>query len=153
MEWRIGGHGRPDLRSLLIEAAHSILRSSKTDLAKWGKKLLARKGQIKLVIAAIARKLTVAVWYLLIGRWTPLEEIDERLEIKMTKMIGQVGPKGLEKLGKTRQSFRQEIEQRFKTGRVYVLDPNPRMLSQIRSEVPRAECHRRSSATLNRKKQ
>ena len=72
----IGGHGRKDLRCLLIEGAQAILRCSKTPLAQWGKKLLARKGQINLVVAAIARKLTVAVWYLLMGRWTPLEEID-----------------------------------------------------------------------------
>ena len=29
----IGGHGRKDLRCLLIEAAHAILRCSKTTLA------------------------------------------------------------------------------------------------------------------------
>jgi hypothetical protein len=38
--------------------------------------LLRRKSEVKLVIAAIARKLAVAVWYLMTGRWTPLEEID-----------------------------------------------------------------------------
>jgi len=83
-EWSggIGGHGRKDLRSLLMEGAQAILRCSKTPLAQWGKKLLARKGQINLVVAAMARKLTVAVWYLMMGRWTPLEEIDARLEIK-----------------------------------------------------------------------
>src|SRR5437867_9235107 len=53
----IGGHGRKDLRCLLIEGAQSILRCSRTPLAQWGKKLLARKGQINLVVAAIARKL------------------------------------------------------------------------------------------------
>lgn len=120
----IGGHGRSDLRTLLIEAAHSILRCSKTDLAKWGKKLLGRKGEINLVVAAVARKLTVAVWYLMMGRWTPIEEIDERLEIKVTKMIGQVGPKGLAKLGKDRKDFREEIHRSLKAGRAYVLDTN-----------------------------
>src|ERR1039457_3399445 len=39
----IAGHGRKDLRGLLIESAQAILRSSHP-LAKWGKKLLARKG-------------------------------------------------------------------------------------------------------------
>jgi transposase len=125
-EWSggIGGHGRKDLRALLIEAAHSILRSSKTDLARWAKKLLARKGEINLVVAALARKLTVAVWYLLMGRWTALEEIEERLEVKLTKIIGQVGAKGLKALGQERQAYRQEIHERLKTARVYILDPN-----------------------------
>ncbi len=120
----IGGHGNKNLRCLLIEGAQAILRCSKTPLAQWGKKLLARKGQINLVVAAMARKLTVAVWYLMMGQWTPLEEIDERLVIKVGKMIGSVGQQGLQRLGKTRKVYREEIYQSLKTGRVYVLDPN-----------------------------
>lgn len=125
----IGGHGRKDVRGLLIEAAHSILRSH-TDLAKWGKKLLARKGEINLVVAAIARKLTVAVWYLMMGRWTPVEEIDQRLELKINKIIGRVGTKGLQALGKERKAYRQEIHQTLKAGRTYVLDPSKRFESK-----------------------
>ena len=121
--WRggIGGHGRKDLRCLLVEAAQAILRS-KTPLAQWGKRLLARKGSINLVVAAIARKLAVAVWYLLMGRWTPMEDIDTRLSIKLSKIISQVGSKGLQTLGKTRKDLRQEINQSLKKGRTYVLD-------------------------------
>jgi len=124
-QWRggIGGHGRKDLRGLLIEAAHSILRS-KDPLAQWGKKLLRRKGQVKLVVAAIARKLAVALWYLMMGRWTALEEIDERLEIKVAKILTSVGARGLKQLGKTRKAFKQEIYGSLKAGRVYLLGPD-----------------------------
>jgi hypothetical protein len=126
----IGGHGRKDLRCLLIEAAQAILRCSETALAKWGKKLLARKGSLNLVVAAMARKLAVAVWYLMMGRWTPLEEIDERLTIKVTKMIGQVGHVGLHKLGKTRKALRDEVYTSLKAGRAYVLDPDKKWTSR-----------------------
>lgn len=126
----IGGHGRKDLRCLLIEAAHSILRCARTDLAKWGKKLLARKGEINLVVAAIARKLTVAVWYLMMGHWTPVEEIDDRLAIKVSKIIGQVGTDQLQKLNKDRRAFREEIYQSLKAGRVYVLDPHNKFVAR-----------------------
>src|SRR5881628_1446612 len=123
-EWSggIGGHGRRDLRSLLIESAQAILRSEHSS-AKWGKKLLAKKGSIKLAVAAIARKLVVAVWYLMMGRWTPLEEIDVRLVRKVSKMITNVGPEGLRHLGKTRKDLRQETYESLKAGRVYGLDP------------------------------
>jgi len=127
----IGGHGRKDVRCLLIEAAQSILRCAQTPLAQWGRRLLGRKGSVNLAVAAIARKLTVGVWYLLMGRWTPLEEIDERLNIKIGKILGQVGATGIQKLGKTRKTFRQEIYQRLQTGKVYVLDPT-------KTYVPRA---------------
>ena len=122
----IGGHGRKDLRCLLIEGAQAILRCAKTPLAQWGRKLLARKGQKNLVVAAMARKLAVALWYLLMGRWTPLEEIDLSVEIKLGKIISQVAPaKELAaKVGQSRSAYYQQIVQRLKTGRVYTLDPN-----------------------------
>jgi len=120
----IGGHGNKYLRCLLVEGAQAILRCAKTPLAKWGKKLLGRKGNKNLAVAAMARKLTVAVWYLMMGRWTPLEEIDERLVIKVGKMIGSVGQETLKKLGQCPRAYRQEIYQRLTTGRVYVLDPD-----------------------------
>jgi hypothetical protein len=125
-EWSggIGGHGHKDLRCLLVEGAQAILRCSKSPLAQWGRKLLARKGALNLVVCAMARKLAVAVWYLMMGRWTTLEEIDAGLDLKIGKIISQVGTAGLKQLGKTRKVFREEIFQTLKTGKVYVLDPN-----------------------------
>jgi len=119
----IAGHGRKDLRGLLIESAQAILRSGHP-LAKWGKKLLARKGSVNLAAGAVARKLAVAIWYLLMGRWTPLEEIDGRLALKVGKIITRVGPAGLKQLGKTRLALRTETNRMLTAGRVYVLDPN-----------------------------
>jgi transposase len=131
-EWSggIGGHGHKLLRTLLIEGAQAILRCGNSPLARWGRKLLAAKGSVNLAVAAIARKLTVAVWYLMMGRWTALEEIDQRLLRKVSKMIGSVGQQGLQSLGKTRKTYRQEIYQRLKTGRQYVLDPNKKLVPQ-----------------------
>jgi len=119
----IRGHGRKDLRGLLIESAQAIMRS-RHPLARWGKKLLRRKGALNLAVGAVARKLAVAVWYLLMGRWTPLEEIDDRLALKVGKIITGVGVKGLKQLGKTRKVFRAEIYASLKAGRVYQLDPD-----------------------------
>ena len=138
----IGGHGRADLRSLLVEGAQAILRTSQSPLAKWGRKLLGRKGEIKLVVAAVARKLTVAIWYLLMGRWTPLEQIDERLAMKVSKMITAVGTEKLDQLGRKRTAYREETYQLLKTGRVYVLDPDkkfvPRSMGQPVQAAPPA---------------
>jgi transposase len=121
----IAGHGRKDLRGLLIEAAQAILRS-KHPLAKWGYRLLRRKGSINLVAGAVARKLTVAIWYLMMGRWTPLEDIVERLALKVGKIITHVGTKGLQQLCKTRKALRGQIYDSLKAGKVYRLDPNKR---------------------------
>ncbi len=119
----IGGHGNKCLRCLLIEAAQAILRS-RTPLAKWGKKLLARTGKINLVVAAMARKLTVAVWYLMKGQWTKLEEVDARLAVKVSKIISSVGQPALKRMCQTRKAYREQIYEKLKTGRSYVLDLN-----------------------------
>ncbi len=132
----IGGHGRKDLRCLLMEAAHAILRCSQTPLARWGKKLLRRKGAIHLAVAAMARRLAVAAWYLMMGRWTTVEEIDRALSLKVGKIISQVGTDGLKNLGKTRKSFRQEICQSLKSGRDYVLDPNKKFVPKTSEQQP-----------------
>jgi len=129
----VGGHGHKDLRGLLVEAAQAILRS-KTALAQWGKKLLARKGSLNLAVCAIARKLAVAVWYLMMGQWTALEEIDARLRLKVGKMISQVGAAGLKKLSKTRKTFREEIFRSLKTGKEYVLDPDKKFTPKTATE-------------------
>jgi transposase len=123
--WRggIGGHGRKDLRALLIEAAQSILRSGHP-LAQWGKKLLARKGSRNLAAAAVARKFTVAIWYLMMGRWSALEEADALLRGKVGKILTQVGVPTLKKLGKKRTEWRRDVLERLTHGRTYILDPN-----------------------------
>ena len=76
-----GRHRRPRVRGLLIQGAQAILRTAQTPLAQWGKRLLARTGQINLVVAAIARKLAVTIWYLMMGQWPPLTEIDAVLGV------------------------------------------------------------------------
>src|SRR5213075_3480190 len=93
-------------------------------------------GSLNLAVAAVARKLTVAIWYLMMGRWTPLEEIDERLEVKIGKIISQVGAPALKKLGKTRKDLRNEIEQSLLKARVYTLDPDKKIQPEAKPAKP-----------------
>jgi transposase len=135
----VGGHGNKYLRGLLTEAAQAILRSPKSPLAQWGKKLLGRKGSKNLAVAAMARKLTVAIWYLLAGRWTSLEEIDRPLSLKVGKMLEGVGPATLKRLGLERKAYRQQIYQQLKVGRTYVLDPDKKFGSVGTTKITLAQ--------------
>lgn len=137
----IGGHGRKDLRSLLLESAQSILRGD-SPLAKWGKKLMASKGSVNLAAAAVARRLVVSLWYLMNGKWDALEEIDKPQAIKIGKIISKVGEKGLKTLGKDRKSLRQEMNHRLLKGRVYELKPYPSSAPKVEAR-PRPEPSRR----------
>jgi len=152
-QWRggIGGHGRGDLRALLIQAAHSVIRSRKHPLNRWAFKLLQRKGHANLVAAAVARRLVVAVWYLMNGRWTALEELDGPLRVKVGKIITSVGKSALKSQGKTRKDLREQITQSLTQGRGYLLDRMPRMFDRsfqaiseqdqaLRAQITSAHC-------------
>jgi hypothetical protein len=52
----------------------------------------------KVAAVAIARKLTVACWYLLQGRFSSLEEIDQTLQTKIHKLATAVGRQGIKAL-------------------------------------------------------
>lgn len=117
-------HGRGDLRVLFLQAAHCILRLPDHPLALWGRRLFHRKSVLNLAAVAVARKLLVAVWYLMQGRFTPLAEVDEALQRKISKMITALGPDGLEATGQDRAAHKKTIAQRLQQPRIYVLDPH-----------------------------
>jgi transposase len=127
-EWSGGvrGHGRKDLRSLLIQGAQAVMRG-KTPMGKWGQRLFRRKKVYNLAVVAVARKMAVAIWYLLNGQWSEVTQLEKSLEGKITKLLTHVGVSGREALNKTCRELRQEVRERFKTGRTYRLDPNKKM--------------------------
>lgn len=127
-QWSGGvkGHGRRDVRSLLIQSAHAVLRT-KSSLGKWGRRLARRKAHLNVAVVAVARKIVVSVYYLLKGQWAALEEIEASLKLKVGKVLSHVNEAGYKALQKTREQLRQEVLDRLKTGRVYYLDPNKKM--------------------------
>lgn len=132
----IGGHGHRVLRSLLVEGAQAILRCSQQPLAHWGKQLLARKSAVNLVVCAMARKLTVAIWYLMAGRWTTVEEIDAALSLKIGRILSLSRPPGQPPSRQTQTRQRQQAFQALKEGKTYLLNQSEwrlRPLSAARS--------------------
>ena len=96
----IGRRGRGDLRHLLIQGAHAILRMGKaTALGQWGWKLFARKGSRNVAVAAVARKLAVQAWHLLRGNPPTLLDADKSLTLKLHKLAVILGGALREKLG------------------------------------------------------
>ena len=88
----VGKRGRGDMRRLLVQGAHAVLRSGKnTPLGKWGWKLFARKGQRNIAVAAVARKLLVQVWHLLTGNPPELLETEKSLRSKLLKLASMIG--------------------------------------------------------------
>ena len=141
----VGGRGRRDLRALLIESAHSVLRSS-SPLGAWGRRLLARKGCSNLAVAAVARKLTVAIWYLMKGKWDKVQNIDRSLLIKISKMLSKIGHEGFKEMGQTRRAVRNQVLELFKTGRTDYREPSP----QVKAQQPKEKKPKDSSIRRSR---
>jgi transposase len=88
----VGRRGRGDIRSLLIQGAHALMRLGKaTPLGAWGWKLFARKGNRNTAVAAVARKLLVQVWHLLSGNPPTMLEPDKSLRLKLHKLVVFLG--------------------------------------------------------------
>jgi transposase len=92
--------GRKDLRALLVQAAHSILRMApaSNQLATWGRALTYRKGR-NIAAIAVARKLTVYIWYLLRGFFTPLQNLSTSFRTKLQKLAVEIGTAERRKMG------------------------------------------------------
>ncbi len=108
---RLSHSGRADVRALLIQAAHSILKHGRGPTHRWAVALKMRKGH-NIAVAALARKLVVSVWYLLKGFFTPLTEVDPTLRVKLHKIASEIGRRRLRQMGfRTVAAFeRQKLE-------------------------------------------
>ena len=90
----VGKRGRGDMRHLLVQGAHAVLRMGRaTPLGQWGWKLFARKGQRNIAVVAVARKLLVQVWHLLSGNPPVALESDKSLHVKLIKLATMLGKK------------------------------------------------------------
>lgn len=89
----IGSRGRRDLRSLLIQGAQAVLQhgSHSNPLRNWGWRLFARKGIRNVAVAAVARKMAVQVWHVLMGNDLQLPETDKSLRLKLRKLAHALG--------------------------------------------------------------
>jgi transposase len=88
----IGRRGRRDMRTLLVQGAHAVLRSGRhTELGKWGWRLFARKGNRNIAVGAVARKLATQAWHLLSGNTPELLEPSKSRQTKLTKLTVMLG--------------------------------------------------------------
>lgn len=94
----VGGNGRKDLRALLLQSAHNALAQRGSPLHQWGWKLAVRKHR-NLAAAAVARKLAVSIWHLLMGHCTKMQEAAGHLVTKLLKIATLLGKDALKQAG------------------------------------------------------
>jgi len=94
----MGKFGRGDVRGLLIQSAQNALTQRNSPWHHWGWKLMMKKHRNE-AVAAVARKITVSVWHLLMGHFTPLLEVTEHLRAKLLRLATVIGKDGVKALG------------------------------------------------------
>lgn len=109
-------HGRGALRALLIQSGKKLLEVN-NPLQKWGLAVAARRGRNKAAVA-VARKLCVALWHVLMGHSIGALERLDTLTTKLGKFATEVGPAALKALG-----FNNKTD--FVTKKLYVLRSYP----------------------------
>ena len=109
-------HGRGALRALLIQSGKKLLEVN-NPLQKWGLAVAARRGRNKAAVA-VARKLCVALWHVLMGHSIGALERLDTLTTKLAKFATEVGPAALKALG-----FNNKTD--FVTKKLYVLRTYP----------------------------
>lgn len=82
-------HGKGPLRALLVQSAKKLLQVD-NPLQKWGLAVAARRGRNKAAVA-VARKLCVAIWHLLMGHPIGALEPTQRLQVKLGKLATELG--------------------------------------------------------------
>ena len=114
----IGNTGRGDVRALLTQAAQNALAQRTSPLHKWGWKLAVKKNR-NIAVAAVARKLTIAIWHLLKGHFTPLLDLDKHLETKLMKIATLLGKEALKESGfQNRNEFIQHYFKKMASSRI-----------------------------------
>ncbi len=99
----ISNGGRGDVRALLIQSAQNALNQKSSPLHDWGWKLLVRKNR-QMAVAAVARKLAVAIWHPLKGHYSEMLEASDHLVAKLYKIATVIGKDALKEMGFAKRS-------------------------------------------------
>ena len=87
----LGRYGRTDLKTIFVEGAQAVLRND-SPMARWAKHLLAKGKPRNVAICALARKLAVLCWHILMGHPAPGREgqgATERKLVRLARCVGQ----------------------------------------------------------------
>lgn len=95
---KLSKFGRGDLKAVFVEAAQSAMKTD-SPLVGWAKHLLARGKPWNVAMAALARKLSVLCWHILMGHPVPDRERERATKRKLALLAGRVGQEAVKAAG------------------------------------------------------
>ena len=92
--------GRKDVKTLLVEAAQSVVRTQKSSaLGKWAVRKLAQKKPYNKVVCAVARKIVCYAWHILKGHPVPNRDSEAFFTRKAKRIYGEIGKDVMREIG------------------------------------------------------
>lgn len=93
-------YGRSDLKALMVEAAQSAMRRGGGGAAaRWARRKAASGKHRNVAVCALARKLAVRAWHILMGHPAPDRECEKPFRLKLAKLAAAAGRERLAALG------------------------------------------------------
>ena len=86
----VSKYGRGDLKFLFVEAAQSAMRTD-TSMTRWARHLLAKGKEWNRAMVALARKLAVLCWHILMDHPVPSRERECATASKLNRLAYRVG--------------------------------------------------------------
>lgn len=106
----ISNFGRRDLKGLMIQAAQAAMRSGDTSDAKWARRKAASGKPYNVAVAALARKMTIKAWHIMMGNPVPDREEEKSFNLKLQKLAYASGKESIKNLGyKTAVQFADDL--------------------------------------------
>lgn len=98
--------GNGTVRSILAECAQTALRGKNGNIVSWAKRLLAQKKPFAKVVMAVARKLVMYAWHILMGHPTPDRENETMFRHKLIVLATGLGKEKIRAMGyESRDAF------------------------------------------------
>lgn len=83
---RLSRFGQRQVKSLLVEAAHSALRHGHAPMHVWARRKIVMGKPRNVMLCALARKMLVTVWHILMGHPVPGGEATKSYTCKLAKL-------------------------------------------------------------------
>lgn len=96
---RIAKSGIPIIKAMLAQGAQAAMRSGKLPIHTWARHIAARRQCHNIAVMALARKMVMYIWHIMMGHPIIYKEMPEGINGKTLKIASKVGKERRTKLG------------------------------------------------------
>jgi len=110
---KVSKFGRSDLKMIFVEAAQCTLRND-SDMSRWARHLIAKGKPKNVAVCALARKIVVLCWHILMGHPAPGLEGRKAAESKLARLASRAGKDAVKAAGyRSRSEYVADVSSRI----------------------------------------